>query len=98
MRMELRRSTLMINDQRAEPAQRDHIHLIDALALQLDCFISDLRTAERLDDVKQAVYRIPEDAYSLKEWTELYTYLTKSNCALPDVSAIKADLVTFTMT
>lgn len=88
----------MINDQIAEPVYVEHIPLIDALALQLGCFVSDLRTADRLRDVKQAVYDIPEDAYSLKEWTELYTYLTKANCTLLDVSAIKAGLLAFTIT
>lgn len=86
----------MINDRLAEPVQRkDHIHLIDALALQLDCFVSDLRTPDRLDDVKLAISLIPEDVYSRKEWTELYTYLTKSDCDLLDVSAIKAGLLAF---
>ena len=93
MDLEIQRNIPMINDRKDKPVYGYHLHLIDALAQQLDCFVSDLRTFEYLIEVKRAVKRIPVDAYPLADWAEFYTYMTGSNCTEHDISLIKAEIL-----
>lgn len=84
----------MTNDREAEPVQEKRLHLIDVLALQVGCYISDLRNIELLPEVKQAISAMPEAAFPLQDWIQLYTYLIQNVCHVHDSAAIKAILLT----
>lgn len=83
----------MINNMNTKPVQGCHIQLIDALAQQLGCFVSDLRTPEYANDVKHAVNEIPFDAYPLPDWEHFYTYLTGIGCTTHEIPVIKAEIL-----
>lgn len=68
------------------------IHLIDYLAYQLHCEISDLRSApayKLLHELK----KIPVEACTLQEWTECARYLFQTGSDLKDAQVAKAFLL-----
>lgn len=50
--------------------------LIDDIFLQTKLgYISDMRFSKNIEEVLQAIHKIPKEAYTQEEWQEAYFYL-----------------------
>ena len=64
--------------------------LLDRIQEKAGCpYLSDLHTSAFLEEVKAAVFSIPNEEFSLWEWSEAVSYITGQPCLAKTVQEAK---------
>ncbi|MGI5857038.1 MAG: hypothetical protein ACOX64_11325 [Candidatus Merdivicinus sp.] len=64
--------------------------LLEQLAVQQDCFISNLRTPEYLTSVIHELKRIPPEKCSCEEWSSCLSYLFERELSFSSYAEVQA--------